>query len=98
VRTVAELAKAVDAFPERVPSITVPTLIMHGAEDRLAPPAGSVMLNERIGARDKTFHRYDGLYHEIFNEPEQQHVLDDLSAWLSARVTPAAASAQAGSE
>jgi lysophospholipase len=98
VRTVAELAKAVDAFPERVPSITVPTLIMHGAQDRLAPPEGSVMLNERIGARDKTFHRYEGLYHEIFNEPEQERVLDDLSAWLSARVTPAAASAQAGSE
>jgi alpha-beta hydrolase superfamily lysophospholipase len=99
VRTVAELAKAVDAFPERVPSITVPTLILHGTDDHLAPPEGSAMLNERIGASDKTFHRYEGLYHEIFNEPEQERVLDDVSEWLSAHVLPvAAASAEAGSE
>lgn len=99
VRSVAELAGAVDGFPERVPSITVPTLIMHGTEDHLAPLEGSVMLNQRIGASDKTFHRYAGLYHEIFNEPEQQRVIDDLAQWLSVRVAPAAAaSAQAQSQ
>jgi alpha-beta hydrolase superfamily lysophospholipase len=99
VRTVAELAKAVDAFPGRVSAISVPTLIMHGTDDRLAPPEGSEMLNKRIGASDKTFVGYEGLYHEIFNESEQQRVLDDLSAWLSARVAPVAApSAQAGPE
>jgi acylglycerol lipase len=99
VRTVAELAKAINAFPERVPSITVPTLIMYGTADRLCPPEGSVMLSERIGSGDVTLTPYEGLYHEIFNEPEQQRVLDDLSAWLSARVAPVAAPlAQAGPE
>ena len=29
---------------------------------------------------------YDGLYHEIFNEPESEQVLDDLVAWLDAHV------------
>ena len=99
VRTVAELAKAINAFPERVPSITVPTLIMYGTADRLCPPEGSVMLSERIGSGDVTLTPYEGLYHEIFNEPEQERVLEDLSAWLSARVAPVAApSAQAGPE
>jgi acylglycerol lipase len=89
-RTVAELAAAIDAFPDEVAKITVPTLIMYGTADGLCPPAGSVMLNERIGASDKTLKAYEGLHHEILNEPEQHQVMDDLSAWLGARVAVAA--------
>ncbi len=58
---------------------------MYGTADRLCPPEGSLMLAERIGATDKTLLAYEGLYHEIFNEPEQERVLDDLCAWLVAR-------------
>ena len=28
---------------------------------------------------------YDGLFHEIFNEPERDAVLDDVCDWLSDR-------------
>jgi alpha-beta hydrolase superfamily lysophospholipase len=84
-RTVAELARAIESFPERAGSITAPTLIMYGTEDRLCPVAGSVMLGERVGATDRTVIPYEGLYHEIFNEPEQARVLDDLCGWLEAR-------------
>jgi alpha-beta hydrolase superfamily lysophospholipase len=85
-RTVAELATAVDSFPATVGAITVPTLIMYGSADRLAPPAGSQMLAERIGATDKTVKAYPGLFHEIVNEPEREQVLADLRAWISGRV------------
>jgi alpha-beta hydrolase superfamily lysophospholipase len=85
-RTVVELADAIEAFPEAVAAITVPTLIMYGTDDGLCPPRGSVMLSERIGSPDKTLKAYQGLYHEILNEPEREQVLDDLCSWLSARV------------
>jgi acylglycerol lipase len=85
-RTVAELAAAVESFPDAVRAITVPTLIMYGTADRLAPPSGAVMLSERIGSDELTVKSYEGLYHEILNEPEQQRVLDDLCAWLKAHV------------
>jgi alpha-beta hydrolase superfamily lysophospholipase len=88
---VVELAAAIESFPVEVGAITVPTLIMYGTADGLCPTAGSAMLLERIGAVDKTVEAYDGLYHEIFNEPEQGEVLDELSRWLGARA-PAAAS------
>jgi alpha-beta hydrolase superfamily lysophospholipase len=90
-RTVAELAATIDSLPAAVPAITIPTLIMYGTDDRLCPPEGSLMLAERISAGDKTLKAYDGLYHEIFNEPEQDRVLDDLCAWLAARVVAAPA-------
>jgi alpha-beta hydrolase superfamily lysophospholipase len=85
-RTVVELAGAIEAFPDAVGSITVPTLIMYGTDDGLCPPEGSVMLSERIGSSDKMLTAYQGMYHEILNEPEREQVLDDLCAWLSGRI------------
>jgi acylglycerol lipase len=85
-RTAAEMVDTVATFPARAQEITLPTLIMYGTEDRLCPPAGSEMLGERIGAADKRVIPYPGLYHEIFNEPERDAVLSDLSEWLAAHV------------
>jgi acylglycerol lipase len=90
-RTAVQLADAVAALPSTVGAITVPTLILYGTADGLCPPAGSVMLGERIGAADTTVKAYAGLFHEIFNEPERETVLADLVAWLAARVSSAAA-------
>ena len=84
-RTVVELARAIERFPDAVGSISLPTLIVYGTADGLAPPAGSVMLSERLGSSDLTVIPYEGLYHEVFNEPEQARVLDDVVSWLDAR-------------
>jgi alpha-beta hydrolase superfamily lysophospholipase len=60
-------------------------LLMHGAEDNLTDPAGSQELFERARTVDKEIKIYPGLFHEIFNEPEQNEVLSDLADWLDAR-------------
>ncbi|MDE3133499.1 MAG: lysophospholipase [Acidobacteriota bacterium] len=62
--------------------ITLPTLLMWGTADRLCPPAGSELVAANIGSEDLTVRRYEGLFHEILNEPEQAQVLDDLVGWL----------------
>ena len=41
---------------------------------------------EHFGSADKTLRFYPGLYHEIFNEPERDEVLGDMSAWLEAHL------------
>jgi acylglycerol lipase len=86
VRTVAELAAAIESLAADVQAITVPVLILYGTADGLCPPEGSVMLGAQISSVDKTIKAYDGLYHEILNEPEQDRVLDDMCAWLATRV------------
>ncbi|HEX8977672.1 MAG TPA: alpha/beta hydrolase [Solirubrobacteraceae bacterium] len=102
-RTVAELVAAVRRFPDAVGAITIPTLILYGTEDGLAPPAGAQMLFERIGSADKRVRAYPGLFHEILNEPERDEVLAEIRAWLSERAgapasgpEPAADDAPAG--
>lgn len=93
-RTAAEIANTVAGLPDAVSAITLPVLIMYGTEDGLCPPAGSVMVAERIGSSDVTVRAYEGLFHEILNEPERERVLDDLLGWISTR-SPVSAAAPA---
>jgi alpha-beta hydrolase superfamily lysophospholipase len=84
-RTVAELSAAIDGYPEAVKRFELPIFVMHGTADRLTPIAGSEMVADRAGSKDKELKRYDGLFHELLNEPERQQVLDDIAGWLDAR-------------
>jgi acylglycerol lipase len=83
-RTVGELATAVEGFPARVPELTLPLLVMHGTGDRIVPIAASLMVHDGALSEDKRLELYDGLYHEILNEPEQQLVMDDALGWIHA--------------
>jgi alpha-beta hydrolase superfamily lysophospholipase len=82
----AELIKAMQALTHQMPQIKLPILIMHGTDDRLCDPEGSLMLYERVSSPDKTLKLYDGFYHEIFNEPGREQVFRDMEAWLAARM------------
>jgi len=69
-----------NANAERFP---VPLLILHGGADRLTYPAGSRAFAGMVPG-DCTLNIYEGLYHEIHNEPERQQVFFDLIHWLDA--------------
>jgi alpha-beta hydrolase superfamily lysophospholipase len=80
--TGAALLTMLQTFPERLPSLTLPLLVMHGEKDKLTNPEGSKLVHELAGSTDKTLIIQPGLFHEIFNEPEQDQVLSDLTTWL----------------
>jgi len=84
-RTLAEILRSMQTLPDQVSGLRVPLLLLHGTEDQLCPPEGSRMIHERALSDDKTLRLYDGLYHEIFNEPEREQVIDDIVAWLGTR-------------
>jgi len=81
-RTVAEVSSAIRGFPDEVPRLRLPLLVMYGTADELVLPDGSVMVHERAGSEDKRIIAYEGLYHEILNEPERGRVVGDLASWL----------------
>jgi acylglycerol lipase len=83
-RTVHEMAREVGLFPDSLARITVPLLVQVGTGDKLVPPVSSELVYERASSEDKTIKRYDGLYHEILNEPERDAVVADTLAWLDA--------------
>ena len=71
-----------ETMPQRASALTVPLLVVHGEKDRLVPVEGSHRLVECVASEDVHLKVYPGLYHEVFNEPEQQLVLDDVTAWI----------------
>jgi alpha-beta hydrolase superfamily lysophospholipase len=83
-RTVHEMAQEVGRFPQTVPSIRIPLLVQVGTGDELVPPVSSELVYEWASSDDKTLKRYDGLYHEILNEPEREAVVADTLDWLDA--------------
>jgi len=68
---------------ERAAEFPLPLLLMHGGADRLTSAAASREFAAKI-KHGCTFKEWDGLFHEIHNEPEQQQVFAAMCDWLNA--------------
>lgn len=66
--------------------IDLPLLIMHGTDDQITSPQGSRDFFDRISGDDIHYKSWDGLYHELHNEPERQAVFNDVLSWLNTRI------------
>jgi alpha-beta hydrolase superfamily lysophospholipase len=86
-RLAAEMLSAMMRVGEEVGTISLPFIVLQGAEDKLVAPSGAQMLYDKAGSSNKTLKIYDGLYHEVFNEPERELVLTDVETWLEAQLT-----------
>ncbi|MFU8860176.1 MAG: lysophospholipase [Cyclonatronaceae bacterium] len=62
--------------------INLPFWVGHGTLDRITSPEGSKTLYRLASSTDKTLKLYDGLFHEILNEPEKELVLEEICFWI----------------
>jgi acylglycerol lipase len=77
---------AITYIQQQMEAFQLPLLIVQGTADRLVNPEGSKQLYARAGASDKTLKLYDGLYHEVLNEPEKEQILAEIVEWLDKRI------------
>jgi alpha-beta hydrolase superfamily lysophospholipase len=70
---------------EHAPHWTVPTLLIYAGADRVVNPAGSRAFAAAAPQHVVSAHCFEGLYHEILNEPESEPVFEHLRRWLDAR-------------
>ncbi|MFL6699416.1 MAG: alpha/beta hydrolase [Vitreoscilla sp.] len=77
------------------PHWTTPTLLMWAGADRCVSPAGSAAFAAAARREVVTVREWPGLFHEIFNEPEQDDVLQAMADWLAVRLPEAATAAHA---
>jgi len=64
-------------------TITVPVWMGHGSADAICDVQGAREFYDALGTADKELVVYEGLYHEIMNEPERDRVVGDIVAWLA---------------
>ena len=86
MRTGSELVRAGRYVRGRMNAFTLPLLVLQGSDDRITEPEGSRRLFENAASTDSALKMYQGLYHEILNEPEREQVLQDIVDWLDAHV------------
>ena len=74
---------------EQAPMLRVPLLLMHGTADQLTDSQASAEFARRAGDRC-TLRLWEGLYHELHNEPQKEQVLAEVIAWLQTHLNAAA--------
>jgi acylglycerol lipase len=75
---------AIDFCFAHASEFPVPLLIMHGKADKITYASGSEEFANlvRLAGKDVTLKLWDGLYHEVHNEPEKEDVFRYMIAWL----------------
>lgn len=63
----------------RLDRLPVPTYVLHGSDDAIVPVFASALLEGKGGVTRRV---YDGMRHEMHNEPEGASILDDTVRWI----------------
>jgi acylglycerol lipase len=85
-RLSAEMLKTIQHVTGSAIKVRLPIMIVQGGSDKLVDPSGAQLLYDSVSSEDKKIKIYDGLYHEVFNEPEHGQVLDDVKVWLDSHL------------
>ena len=78
----AVLLEAIPDTAARASEVRVPLLVLHGEDDPMCPAEGSRRFFADVDVPGSDLRVYPKLKHEIFNEPEQERVFQDLLDWL----------------
>lgn len=84
--TVAALVRADERLRAEFPTITLPLLILHGTGDKATVYHGSEFFHDTAGSGDKTLKLYEGHYHDLLADIGREEVMDDIQAWIAARI------------
>ncbi|MCX8061264.1 MAG: lysophospholipase [Anaerolineales bacterium] len=71
---------AIEYVFQHAEEIHVPLLVLHGTADRLTFPSGSEELVRKVPQAKLVL--FDGLAHELHNEPEKEEVFDKVLQWM----------------
>jgi alpha-beta hydrolase superfamily lysophospholipase len=80
-----EIIKAIKSAHHNAPTLRIPMLLMQSGADRLVDPDAPRRFSEAAPGGLVDLVIWDGLYHEMFNEPEKDRVRQRVLDWLRDR-------------
>jgi lysophospholipase len=88
VRWYRELLQGIEQAFEKVAQFpNTPLLLMQGGDDKIVDKAFVKKWFHQLNIQDKTYLEWDGLYHEIFNEPERELVFEKAKQFVEGQRT-----------
>ena len=76
-----DILQFMDVFEDQRGAFPVPLLVMQGTADRIVDAAATIALAGRLSGKI-TLKTWDGLYHELHNEPEKEAVMEYIVSWM----------------
>ncbi len=83
-RWFTETVKAQEAALSNASKVTLPLYLALGTGDPVVDCTGGRAFYESASTKDKTKREYEGLLHEILNEPEWPLIADAMAEWILA--------------
>lgn len=62
--------------------LKIPCLIQQAGSDEVCDPNAAARFAQSADSGSVNFRLYEGLYHELYNEPQKGRVLQDLCRWM----------------
>jgi alpha-beta hydrolase superfamily lysophospholipase len=84
-RWLIAVLRAIERVHQDAPFLSIPVLLMISGADRIVDPEASVRFASRAPAHLVDLVRWEGFFHEMFNEPDRETVFRRMEAWLEAR-------------
>lgn len=64
----------------------LPYILLQGMKDKIVDPNQTLAWHQTTKSEDKTLLKYENMLHEIFNEPEKEKVMEEVSMWMDQRL------------
>jgi acylglycerol lipase len=84
-RWYGEITKAIKSANRNASTLRIPMLLMQSGADRLVDPEATRRFSEATPGKLVDLVVWEGLYHEMFNEPEKDQVRQRVLDWLRDR-------------
>eukprot|EP00049_Salpingoeca_infusionum_P011782 m.206505 g.206505 ORF g.206505 m.206505 type:complete len:513 (-) comp15027_c1_seq1:254-1792(-) len=80
---------AIDDMEQRIPELSLPMLVLHGAADKITSTSASESLVQTVSSSDATCIVYPEAYHDLLHELDDvvDKVQSDIVSWLLAHAT-----------
>ena len=85
-RTGAEMQKAIAEAFHDISRLSQPLYIAHGDADSIVPVSGSQALHDQCPSEDKTLSIYPGGYHELWQDLEDEAMMNEVCEWICQRL------------
>lgn len=86
-RWFTEATQAQHRLRDRARQLSLPLWLGFGGADAVASLQAARDVFSLAGSTDKTMRVYEGLFHEILNEPEGLSIAEEIGAWMLARMS-----------
>lgn len=86
VRTFASILRGFDYLENKHMKISVPVVVIQGTEDKLVDIPLNKLFAENCIGPDKSYWSYEGVYHDLFHEPEVFEITERIIEWANSRL------------